>query len=241
MATGAPDAFTVDEVQIFDAGEALQGLRSSDGRVEMATSPNCSIVVLQAAPRGRIEVPVEQDADVIVLVLQGEATVEGPSAQHALKPEQGVLIPAGVSCTFTSTSDEDLALLSLRSDSAESRPGYLPNIPSGVMVRVPEAEITAKGIGGHLYVFALDQRTIRVAVNASQEWNQAAFLRMNCVYERSGEDLLVNLPERMVRWYDLRDLTEADYRIIPEPEQTSVLVDLSPLVEREAAAFLGPV
>ena len=244
MVTGTPSPVSIDQVQIFDAGEASGGSRRPDGRAGMATSPNCDIAVLQAAPRGQIQAPVERDADVIVLVLQGEATVQGPSGTHPLKPDQGVLIPAGVSCTFTSTSDEDLALLTFRSDSVESRPGYLPNTPSGVKVRVPEAEINAKGVGGNLYVFALDHQTIRVSTIIRPEpaagrldvpeWNQEAFLRMNCAYERSGDDILVNLPERMVRWYGVRGLTETDYRIIPEPERTSVRVDLSPLIEREA-------
>ena len=154
-----------------------------------------------------------------------------------MKPEQGVLVPSGLSCTFHSTSDEELAILSLRSDSAESRPGYLPNTGSGVIVRVPDPE-TPFYSGRRVYLFALDQRTIRASPNAPQEWNAAAFLRMHCDFERVGNDVLLDLPERLVRWYGVRGLTEDDYRIIPETE-ASVLIDLSPLVEREAEAYLA--
>jgi hypothetical protein len=239
VASNQPDAIIVDKVQVFDAGEALRGAASPDGRVEMAVSPNCYILEHRVASPGQIQMPVEQNADTIVLVLQGAASVAGPSGTHALNAQQGLLIPSGVSCTFTSTGAEELALLSFRSDSAESRPGYLPNVPSGVIVRVPAAEIASQGIGGRVYLFALDHRTLRVAVGAKLEWNEAAFLRMNCLFERDGDDLLVNLPERMVRWYGIRDLTEGDYRVIPQPERTSVLLDLTPLVEREAEAFLA--
>lgn len=237
-AGNTPDAVIVDAVQVFDAGEALLGSRAPDGQMEMAASPNCYIATHRAASPDRIRIPVEQDADTIVLVLQGMARVEASSGSHALRAQQGLLIPSGVSCTFTSTGDEELALLSFRSDSAESRPAYLPNVPSGVKVRVPESEVAAQGIGGRLYLYALDHRTLRVAVGARLEWNEAAFLRMNCQFEREGQDLLVNLPERMVRWYGIRDLRENDYRVIPQ-QQTSVLVDLTPLVERECEAFLA--
>ena len=238
MAARLPDSIIPDAVQIFDAGAALTTDPGASGHATMAVSPNCTIEVLRAAPRGQVEVPVERDADVIVLVLGGEANVEGPSGTRTVHRDQGVLIPAGVRCAFTSMSDEELALLSFRSDSAESRPGYVPNMPSGVKIRVPQAEVAAKGIGKHLYVFAVDHRTIRVAVNATQEWNQGAFLRMNCEYEHVGDDLLVNLPERMARWYGVKVLSEADYRIVPQPDATSALVDLTPFVEREVAAAL---
>lgn len=236
MSTEVPDPSSVDQVQIFDAGDVLRAGSNALDPVDMATSPNCQIKVVGAAQNRELPVPAEQDADTIFLVLSGETTLESPFAHHELKPDQGALIPAGVAATFRSTSsDEDLVLLSFRTVSGESRPGFIPNMPSGVKIRVPAAEVTAGGIGKHLYVFAVDQRTIRVGVNASQEWNKGALIRMNCEYEQSGDDLLVNLPEKMARWYRARELRDGDYRIVPQPGQTSVLIDLSPLIEREAA------
>ena len=57
---------------------------------------------------------------------------------------------------------------------------------------------------------------------------------MNGKYQREDGYVLTNLPERFAQWYQLQDLEESDYRIIPEQDGTGVRVDLSPLIEREA-------
>ena len=44
------------------------------------------------------------------------------------------------------------------------------------------------------------------------------------------------LPERLAYWYRTPDLTDGDYRLIPEPDKGRVLVDLGPLVDRQALA-----
>jgi len=235
----APDVGSRDEVQIFDAGEVL---RSGEipGRVGMAISPNCEIVVLRAAPGGDLQYQVAADADDILLVVKGEASIRLPSGERTLKVNQGVLVPASLDLRARSIGDEELVLLSMRTGAPEGRPGYVPNVPSGVKVKVPAAEIAAKGLGKHLYVFAMNQHTIGIGINATEEWNLGSLLRMNCVYERSGDDVFVNLPERMVRWYQVRDITEGDYRIIPD-DGTRLRVDLTPLIQREAsAAPTGP-
>lgn len=230
----APDVGSRDEVQIFDAGEVL---RSGEipGRVGMAISPNCEIVALRTPPKGELQHQVAPDADDILLVVKGECVVRLPSGEQILKLNQGVLVPAGVAFTGTNLSDEELVLLSMRTGAPEGRPGYVPNMPSGVKVRVPAADIAAKGLGKHLYVFAMNQRTIGIGINATEEWNLGSLLRMNCVYDRSGDDVFVNLPERMVRWYQVRDLADGDYHIIPD-DGTRVRVDLTPLIQREASA-----
>jgi len=207
------------------------------GQAEMASSPNCEILVRRAPPHGRIDIPEEANADTIVLVLQGRADVEGPSGRRALAADQGVLVPSGLRCTFHNTGEQELTILTLRSDSAESRPGYLPNVGSGVIVRVPNPATPFYG-GRRIYLFALDHRTIRASPRAPQEWNTAAFLRMHCDFEHVGDAVLLDLPERLVRWYGVRHLTEGDYRIVPESDD-SVLIDLGPFVERDAAAYLA--
>jgi mannose-6-phosphate isomerase-like protein (cupin superfamily) len=227
----APDVGSRDEVQIFDAGEVL---RSGEipGRAGMALSPNCEIVTLRTPPRGDVQYHVAADADDILLVLKGECIVRLPSGEQALKLNQGVLVPAGTELRATNPGDEELVLLSMRTGAPEGRPGYVPNVPSGVRIKVPAAEIAAKGLGKHLYVFAMNQRTIGIGINATEEWNLGSLLRMNCVFDRLGDDVFVNLPERMVRWYQLRELSENDYRIVPD-DGTRVRVDLTPLIERE--------
>ncbi len=230
MAT--PDVGSRDEVQIFDAGEVL---RSGEipGRAGMAISPNCEIVTLRTPPRGELQHEASADADDILLVLNGECVVRQPASEQVLRTNQGVLVPAGATFHASNVSDEDLVLLSMKSGAPEGRPGYIPNKPSGVKIKVLAAEIAAKGLGRHLYVFAMNQRTIGIGINATEEWNLGSLLRMNCEFERSGDDIFVNLPERMARWYQVRDLADGDYRVIPD-DGTRLRVDLSPLIEREA-------
>ena len=238
MATGIPAPGNVDEVQIFDVTDALTGAHDGSGpvRLEMATSPNCEITVLQASPRADLVVPVDPDADQILFVLKGACRMEGPSGIQELSVNQGVLVPTATEVRCASTSDEELVVLSMATGVATERPGYVPNKSSGVMIKVPASEIAAKGIGRHLYVFAMSRRIIGIGVNATEEWNLGSLLRMNCEFEQVGDDILVNLPERMARWYQVRTLTEADYRILPDPDHNRVRIDLTPLIEREAAS-----
>jgi hypothetical protein len=237
MARRAPDIGNVDAVQIFDVGQVLHGLEGTDDlatRLTMATSPNCDILVLRAAPGGELEVAADAHEDQIVFVLAGECRVDGPAGGQALSVNQGVLVIAGTTVTCVNTGASELSLLTLRTGAGEERPGFVPNQPSGVKVRIPAAEISARGLGRHLYVFAMSQRIIGIGVNATEEWNLGSLLRMNCQYERDGEDILVNLPERMARWYQLQDLSVEDYRIIPDPERWRLRVDLTPRIQREA-------
>ena len=239
MSQGAPDIGSVDAVQIFDVGKALGELRGATELASflgMATSPNCDIVVHQARPGQALQFEPKSDSDQIVFVLQGSCRVEESTGQQLLEQHQGILVAAGATVRCINTSESDLVLLTLRTGAGSERPGYVPNQPSGVMIRVPADQISARGIGRHLYVFAMSQRTIGVGVNFTEEWNLGSFLRMNCQFVRDGDDILVNLPERMARWYRVRNLTEADYRIIPDPERWRVRVDLTPLIQREAGS-----
>jgi hypothetical protein len=237
MAEVTSDQIIPDEVQVFDANDALKAVRTPEGQAQLASSPNCEIVILRSGPKGSIDIRSEKNADTIIVLLAGDAEAEGPSGRKVIGSEQGVLIPAGLRCVFHNTGEKELVILSLRSDSAESRPGYLPNVGSGVLVRVPHAAPPFY-TGRRVYLYALDHRTIRASSKMTQEWNAAAFLRMHCDFEHVGDDVQLDLPERLVRWYGVRDLTDADYRIVPEAED-SVLIDLSPFVEREAAAYLA--
>lgn len=228
----------VDEVQIFDTGVALEGLGSAErgqpARLDMATSPNCDIAVFRVPAHGETRLDAIQGADLILLLLEGECLVSGGARPYALKSHQGVLVAAGVSRHFVNRTDDDLVFLSLRTESVEDRPGYVPTKPSGVKVRVPVAHLSAKGLGRSVYVYIADQRTIRIAAFSTLQWARSSLTRLYCEYERAGRDILVNLPERVVRWYGIRDLTESDYRIIPDPEGASARIDLSPMIERQA-------
>ena len=228
-------------VQFFDVAQALQERESRSealpGRVDMATSPNCYIAFFQTRPRGgETHVHSHPDSDQILYVIKGECTVEGLDGRYMLKDNQGVLIPAGVNYGFTNMSEDDLMFLSMRTESTGGRRvGYVPGVPSDALIQIPEGEISAKGIGRHLYAYVLDRRTIGISPLLLEEWNRAAILRMECDYERRGANILANLPERISRWYEVDDLTDADYRLVTDPERTRVRIDLSPIIDRTAS------
>jgi mannose-6-phosphate isomerase-like protein (cupin superfamily) len=229
------------DVQVFDVAHALQEADSrSDaipGRVDMATSSNCYIAFFRTRPRGgETHVHAHPDSDQILYVLKGECTVEGLSGRYTLNAEQGVLIPAGVNYGFTNTAEEDLLFLSMRTESTGGRRvGYVPAVPSDAVFQVPEGEITARGIGRHLYVYALDRRTIGVSPLLIEEWNRSGILRMECEFERRGDMIVASLPERLASWYEVDDLTDGDYRIITDPDGSRVRLDLSPIIDRRSS------
>jgi mannose-6-phosphate isomerase-like protein (cupin superfamily) len=237
MATQLPEIGASDEVQIFDPGQILSdAARSLEDQLGLATSPNCDILLRQAPPGGALEVETDAHTDQIIFVLRGQCRMEAPTGEYELTANGGALVRSGTNVRCVNTGSETLALVTLRTGAGEERPGYVPNRPSGVFLRVPADEISARGLPRHLYVFAMSQRTIGIGTNATEEWNLGSLLRMNCQYLREGDDILVNLPERMVRWYRLRDVTPGDYRIISDPDRWRCKVDLTPLIEREAAA-----
>src|SRR5918992_560572 len=97
MKNDANDKPMAEEVQIFDALEAVKKRDGVSGRVDMARSPNSYVAVFQTRPRGgETHIHQHPDSDQILFILKGEVTVEGLSGKYVLKPNQGVLIPAGV-------------------------------------------------------------------------------------------------------------------------------------------------
>lgn len=226
-----------DEVQVFDVSEALKKRDHLSGRVDMAKSPNSFVAVFQTRPRGgETHIHQHPDSDQILFVLKGEVTVDGLSGKSVLRPNQGVLIPAGVHYGFTNETQEDVVFLSMRTESTGGRRvAYVKNVPSNVQVKIPAEEINAKGIGRHIYVYAMDRTTIGVSPVLMEDWNKGSLLRMNCEYENDGNYVIAKLPQRLVQWYKLDSLSEADYRLITEPEKIRVRVDLTPLIQKQLA------
>lgn len=224
------------QVQYFDIGEALTKRDAVHGRVDMANSSNCFIAVFKTPPGGgELRYHQHPDSDQILVVVKGELAVGGPGAERLVKENQGVLIPAGAYYGFKNRTQEDVVFLSLRTESSGGRyVAYDPNRPSDVLVRIPAEELAAKGIGSRIYLYALDRHTIGVSPHLLHEWNAASLLRMHCEWDRSGQHILANLPERMVKWYKIDDLTDSDYHIVADPENTRVRVDLTPLLDRQA-------
>src|SRR4030095_8843647 len=124
----------VDEVQVFDVGEAMKKRDHLSGRVDMARSPNSFIAVFQTRPRGgETHIHQHPDSDQILFILDGALTVEVLSAKCVLNPNQGVLIPAGVHYGFTNTTERDLFFLTMRRESSGGGGGgFCCHAPCGI-------------------------------------------------------------------------------------------------------------
>lgn len=226
------DTHNVEEVQVFNVEDAINKRDNLSGRVEMARSPHSFIALFQTRPRGgETHIHQHPDSDQILFILKGELTVEGLTGKFTLKPNQGVLIPAGVHYGFTNTTQEDVLFLTMRTEATGGRRvAYVPNPPSNIHVKIPAAEICAKGVGRHIYVYAMDRSTIGISPVLMDEWNKASLLRMNCEYEKQGDVIVAKLPQRLVDWYKIQSLSDSDYRLLTEPEKIRVRMDISPLV-----------
>ena len=224
----------VDEVQFFDVGKTINTRDELSGRMEMARSSNSFIGLFQTRPRGgETHIHQHPDSDQILFILKGELTVEGLSGKFTLNPNQGVLIPAGVHYGFTNTTQEDVIFLTMRTEATGGRRvAYVPNPPSDIHVKIPAEQISAKGIGRHIYVYAMNRSTIGISPVLMDEWNKASLLRMNCQYEKQDDYIVAKLPQRLVQWYKLEQLTESDYRLLTEPEKIRVRMDITPLVQK---------
>jgi mannose-6-phosphate isomerase-like protein (cupin superfamily) len=242
MAGAAPQPESDEKVQVFDVAEALERRDRHSGRVDMANSPNSYIAVFGVAPRhGETRVHSHPDSDQILFVLKGECTVEGLTGRYKLEEDQGVLIPAGVNYGFTNLAEDQLVFLSLRTEgSGGRRVAYVPSVPSDVGIKIPAAQIGAQGIGTHLYAYALDGYTIGISPFIVEEWNRACVLRMECSYEKAGDDIVAVLPERLAYWYRLSDLFDGDYKVIADPDGSRVQVDLTPAIDREVSRKAAP-
>lgn len=233
-----PTGAAATDLQFFDIGDALEEHAKKPGRVDMALSDKCYVALFHQTRRGGGEPHTHShpDSDQILFVVKGELTAHGLDESYPLKEMQGSLIPAGVNYGFTNETNEDVTFLSMRTESSGGRRvAYVPNVPSDAQVKVPAAAISAKGLGKYLYVYALDRQTIGISPLLLDEWNRVSILRMNCDYDTSAELILANLPDRFSRWYQIDDLMEGDYRVLTEPGDTKVRIDLSPAIARRAA------
>jgi mannose-6-phosphate isomerase-like protein (cupin superfamily) len=237
MKNDANDKPMAEEVQIFDALEAVKKRDGVSGRVDMARSPNSYVAVFQTRPRGgETHIHQHPDSDQILFILKGEVTVEGLSGKYVLKPNQGVLIPAGVHYGFTNETQEDVIFLTIRTESTGGRRvAYVENVPSKIHVKIPAEEITAKGLGRHIYLYAMDRSTIGISALLLQDWNTRCLLRMHCEYEKRDGYVVAKLPQRLVDWYKIESLAESDYRLIPEADKAKLKMDLSPLIKRQSS------
>ena len=90
-----------------------QARESEDFRRELATGPHSQVVVMTLQPGEEIGEEVHEDADQILLFVEGtgEAILDG--AHHAVSAEQLVLVPGGTRHNFVNTGDGPLRLVTI--------------------------------------------------------------------------------------------------------------------------------
>jgi mannose-6-phosphate isomerase-like protein (cupin superfamily) len=176
------EAVQADEVQIFDVAEAMKRRDQISGRVDMARSPNSFIAVFQTKPRGgETHIHQHPDSDQILFVLRGEVTVEGLSGKHVLKPNQGVLIPAGVHYGFTNTTEEDVVFLTMRTESSGGRRvAYVQNVPSAVQLKIPGPEVDLALLRGEVDGRSQGGHSI---IARTPDWIEKSLVHFHAVFE----------------------------------------------------------
>jgi len=220
----------VDQVQIYSVAQAGRQLSS-----DLADSPNSTISVLRLAPGEATELAA-QGSDRILVVLRGEGSATWPDGDRPLKTQQGMLIPPDLSCRLTNTGQSELVVYSMETRRPEA---LVANVASDVHVRAPLDQMNAKGIGNRIYAYVMDRATIGLSPLIMEEWNKVSAVRMNCKYERVGDEVVATLPARVVQWYGIDDLGEGDYTIRTDRTRTRVRVDISPFVTRKAQGAAG--
>ena len=232
------------ELGTFDVAEALakQATGRGAGRFDMETSSNCYIAVFRNTKQdiGEKLVHSHPDSDQILFVLDGQCVVWGLNGKFTLNPHQGVLVPGGVNYGFSNERDEDLIFLSLRTEATGGRRvAYVPGVPSDALVRLEAGAFGDTPLGRYVYAYIVDRRTVGLSPILLDDWNRGTMLRANCDYEQRGNEVLINLPERIAGWFRINDLTEADYHVVPDPDGVRVRLDLSPLIDRRALRAEG--
>ena len=211
MPTDAPPT----GVQIFDTWESLDRRNARHGRVDMATGALSYIAVFKTAPRrGEPTFHQHPDSDQILFVLDGECTARSLDGEEVLKPNDGVLIPAGSYYGFANTGEGDMYFLSMRTESSGGRYiGYAPDSPSGVRVNISEEMFSAKPEKDDLVVYVIDHKTMGISPSLIQEWNKSCLLRGSAPYKREDGRFVVELPQRIADWYEIKTLSDQEYQV----------------------------
>ena len=230
MSEPTPVQGLVDQVQIYSVAQAGRQLSS-----DLADSPNSTISVLRMAPGENAELKPE-GSDRILVVLRGEGSATWPDGDRALKTQQGMLVPPGLSCRLSNTGQVEFVVYSMLTRRPEA---LVANVASDVQVRAPIEQMNAKGIGNRIYAYVMDRATIGLSPLIMEEWNKVSAVRMNCKYERVGDEVVATLPARVVQWYGIEDLAEGDYTIRTDRTRTRVRVDITPFIARKAQGAAG--
>ncbi len=218
-------AGVVDEVQTFLAPRS-----QSESQVDMAVSPNSHISTIQVGPHSETTISAKE-SDEILVVVNGTCVAETAAGSHALHEGQGFLLPLGLPCRIRNDGEGPVNLLSMLTKRTSP---YDTNVVSDVIVRFPAEYVSGLGLGTKLYAYVMDRRTIGISPLIMEEWNQASVVRMNCKFRREGDAVVATLPERVVRWYGLDDLSDGDYTVTHDRRRSRVRVDLTAGIARRA-------
>ena len=215
-----------EDVQIFDVWESLE--RGTSGRNDMATGALSYVAIFDTLPKqGELTVHQHPDSDQILFVLKGECTTQGLEGGDVLNPQEGVLIPAGSYYAFANTGAGSLNFLSMRTESTGGRHiRYVADSSSGVRIKVPHARFGADAEEGNAEVYVLDHRTIAVSPVLVPEWNRSCVLRSSCAYARVDGDVVIELPQRIADWYELRGSEAWQHRVVSRPGERGVRIEL---------------
>ena len=103
---------------------------------------------------------------------------------------------------------------------------YVADQASGVRIRIPRAGFGADAEEGSAEVYVLDHRTIAVSPVLVPEWNRSCVLRSSCAYARVDDEVVIELPQRVTDWYELRALEAGQYRVVSMPGERGVRIQL---------------
>jgi mannose-6-phosphate isomerase-like protein (cupin superfamily) len=84
-----------------------------DFRRELATGPHSQVVVMTLQPGEEIGEEVHEDADQVLLFVEGEGEAVLEGERHPVRAEQLVLVAGGTRHNFVNTGDGPLRLVSV--------------------------------------------------------------------------------------------------------------------------------
>lgn len=215
-----------DEVQVFRLGELLRASGSESSERIVANSSHSRIAMFElASGQSNPNLGAEDDCEQILFVLDGECSLACDAGEFRLRKDQGFLVAAGASYAVSNPRTARLALLWMRTESPPE--DQADDFPTDLRIKLPKDDLSAKGLGHHLFLYTLTRRVIGVSFWRLLDWDYECLVRLHVPYEVDGDDIWITVPQRVAQWYGLRELKEDGYRFLPhEGEQPRGHIEL---------------
>ena len=215
-----------DEVQVFRLGELLRASGSESSERIVANSSHSRIAMFElASGQSNSNLGAEDDCEQILFVLDGECSLACDAGEFRLRKDQGFLVAAGASYAVSNPRTARLALLWMRTESPPE--DQADDFPTDLRIKLPKDDLSAKGLGHHLFLYTLTRRVIGVSFWRLLDWDYECLVRLHVPYEVDGDDIWITVPQRVAQWYGLRELKEDGYRFLPhEGEQPRGHIEL---------------